>query len=121
LRTFGAARVSGRRALRDSVNLVARCSHRQILLPLKVAAVAGLCFPHAAQAIQVIRRVRAPGSRWRTVTVYAVTSLALGAASPAQLAAGFVGTGGSRTSCTGSATWTSAKMPPLRAAAASPA
>jgi predicted transposase YbfD/YdcC len=57
------------------------------LRTLKVAAVAGLCFPHAAQAIQVIRRVRAPGSRrWRTVTVYAVTSLALGAASPAQLA-----------------------------------
>lgn len=54
---------------------------------LKVAAVAGLCFPHAAQAIQVIRRVRAPGSRcWRTVTVYAVTSLALGTASPTQLA-----------------------------------
>jgi hypothetical protein len=44
---------------------------------LKVAAVAGLCFPHAAQAIQVTRRVRAPGSRrWRTVTVYAITSLA---------------------------------------------
>jgi predicted transposase YbfD/YdcC len=53
---------------------------------LKVAAVAGLCFPHAAQAIQVTRRVRAPGGRWRTVTVYAVTSLALGTASPAQLA-----------------------------------
>jgi predicted transposase YbfD/YdcC len=54
---------------------------------LKVAAVAGLCFPHAAQAIQVIRRVRAPGSRcWRTVTVYAVTSLALGTVSPTQLA-----------------------------------
>jgi hypothetical protein len=54
---------------------------------LKVAAVAGLCFPHAAQALQVTRRVRALGSRrWRTVTVYAVTSLALGAASPAQLA-----------------------------------
>jgi len=57
------------------------------LRTLKVAAVAGLCFPHAAQAIQVIRRVRAPGSRrWRTVTAYAVTSLALGTASPAQLA-----------------------------------
>jgi predicted transposase YbfD/YdcC len=43
--------------------------------------------PHAAQAIQVTRRVRAPGSRrWRTVTAYAVTSLALGSASPAQLA-----------------------------------
>jgi predicted transposase YbfD/YdcC len=54
---------------------------------LKVATVAGLCFPHAAQAIQVIRRVRQADSRtWRTVTVYAVTSLALGAASPAQLA-----------------------------------
>jgi predicted transposase YbfD/YdcC len=54
---------------------------------LKVAAVAGLCFPHAAQAIQVTRRVRQAGSRrWRTVTVYAVTSLTLGAASPAQLA-----------------------------------
>jgi predicted transposase YbfD/YdcC len=54
---------------------------------LKVAAVAGLWFPHAAQAIQVIRRVRTPGSRrWRTVTAYAVTSLALGSASPAQLA-----------------------------------
>jgi predicted transposase YbfD/YdcC len=54
---------------------------------LKVATVADLCFPHAAQAIQVIRRVRQADSRtWRTVTVYAVTSLALGAASPAQLA-----------------------------------
>jgi predicted transposase YbfD/YdcC len=49
-------------------------------------AVTRLCFAHAAQAIQVTRRVRAPGSRWRTVTVYAVISLALGTASPAQLA-----------------------------------
>jgi predicted transposase YbfD/YdcC len=54
---------------------------------LKVAAVAGLCFPHAAQGIQATRRVRASGSRrWRTVTVYAITSLALGTASPAQMA-----------------------------------
>ena len=62
--------------------------HRRIeLRTMKVAAAAGRCFPHAAQAIQVIRRVRAPGSRrWRTVTVYAVTSMALGSASPAQLA-----------------------------------
>ena len=57
------------------------------LRTLKVAAVAGLCLPHAAQAIQLIRRVRTPGShRWRTVTVYALTSLALGTASPAPLA-----------------------------------
>jgi predicted transposase YbfD/YdcC len=54
---------------------------------LKVAAVAGLGFPHAAQAIRVTRRVRVPASRrWRVVTIYAITSLALGAASPAQLA-----------------------------------
>ncbi len=57
------------------------------LRTLKVAAVAGLGFPHAAQAIRITRRVRDLGSRaWRTVTVYAVTSLAIGTASPAQLA-----------------------------------
>jgi len=57
------------------------------LRTLKAAAVAGLGFPHAAQAIQATRRAREPASRrWRTETVYAVTSLALGSASPAQLA-----------------------------------
>jgi hypothetical protein len=54
--------------------------------PRSGCAVTRLCFPHAAPAIQVTRRVRAPGSRWRTVTVYAVISLALGTASPVQLA-----------------------------------
>jgi predicted transposase YbfD/YdcC len=57
------------------------------LRTLKVASAAGLAFPHAAQAIQATRRVRAPGSRsWQAVTVYAVTSLAIGKASPAQFA-----------------------------------
>jgi hypothetical protein len=57
------------------------------LRTLKVASVQELDFPHAAQALQVTRRVRDPGSRrWRTVTVYAVTSLAIGTASPAQFA-----------------------------------
>ena len=101
------------------------CDHghgRIELRTLKVAA-AGLCFPHAAQAIQVIRRVRAPGSRrWRTVTVYAVTSLALGAASPAQLAGWLRGHWRIENRLHWvSATWTSAKTPPRRAAAASPA
>jgi predicted transposase YbfD/YdcC len=42
---------------------------------LKVATVAGLGFPHAAQALRITRRVRsAHGQRWRTVAVYAVTS-----------------------------------------------
>ncbi len=37
---------------------------------------AGLDFPHATQAIRSTRRVRSLHSRrWRTVTVYAVTSL----------------------------------------------
>ena len=54
---------------------------------LKVATVAGLAFPHAAQAIQITRRVRDLTSRrWRTVTVYAVTSLPTSNASPWQLA-----------------------------------
>jgi len=88
---------------------------------LKVAAVAGLCFPHATQAIQVIRRVRAPGSRrWRTVTVYAVTSLALGSASPAQLA----GWLGGHWRIENRLHWvrdvTFSEDPPPRAAAASP-
>jgi hypothetical protein len=49
--------------------------------------VPGLDFPHAAQAIQVTRRVRDLGSRrWRTVTVYAVTSLTAAQTSPARLA-----------------------------------
>jgi hypothetical protein len=56
---------------------------------LKTAAVnAGLCFPHAAQAICLTRRIRPlDGGKWRTVTVYAITSLAAHQATPAQLAA----------------------------------
>ncbi len=58
---------------------------------LKVTAVAaGLGFPHAAQAVQVIRRRRplnaTKGQRWSTETVYAVTSLTATDASPAELA-----------------------------------
>ena len=55
---------------------------------LKVTAVArGLAFPHAAQAIQIVRRRRAKGKKWSTETCYAVTSLTITQASPAQLAA----------------------------------
>lgn len=45
---------------------------------LKVTAVAaGLLFPHAAQAVQIVRRRRplVGGKRWSSETVYAVTSL----------------------------------------------
>jgi predicted transposase YbfD/YdcC len=59
------------------------------LRTLKVATVGGLGFPHAAQAIQITRRVRDLGAnfrRWRTVTVYAVTSLTTTQAAPWQLA-----------------------------------
>ena len=56
---------------------------------LKAAAVAaGLAFPHAAQAIRVTRRIRPlNGGKWRTVTIYAITSLTAAQATPAQLAA----------------------------------
>lgn len=54
---------------------------------LQVTTVAGLDFPHAAQALRITRRVRPLASRhWRTVTVYAVTSLAAAQAHPARLA-----------------------------------
>jgi predicted transposase YbfD/YdcC len=54
---------------------------------LQVTIIAGLDFPHAAQAIRITRRVRSLRSRrWRTVTVDAVTSLSAAQASPARLA-----------------------------------
>jgi hypothetical protein len=56
--------------------------------PLKVTAVtAGLLFPNAIQAIQVVRRRRPLGAKkWSTETVYAITSLSPAMASPAFLA-----------------------------------
>jgi predicted transposase YbfD/YdcC len=56
---------------------------------LKATAVAaGLGFPHAARAIRIIRRVRPiSGSRkWKTRTIYAITSLHAAQANPAELA-----------------------------------
>jgi Ni/Co efflux regulator RcnB len=48
----------------------------------------GLAFPHAAQAIQIVRRRRPlNGKKWSTETVYAITSLAATQARPAELAA----------------------------------
>ena len=44
-------------------------------------------FPHTAQILQVTRKVRDLGTRrWRTVVVYAVTSLTFAPAGPARLA-----------------------------------
>jgi predicted transposase YbfD/YdcC len=60
---------------------------RAELRRLQVTTIAGLDFPHATQAIRITRRVRSLHSRhWRTVTVYAVTSLTAAQASPARLA-----------------------------------
>jgi len=58
---------------------------------LKVTAVAaGLAFPHAAQAIQIVRRRRQltgkNTKKWSTETVYAITSLSVIQARPAELA-----------------------------------
>jgi len=58
---------------------------------LKVTAVAaGLAFPHAAQAIQIVRRRRPltgqRSKKWSTQTVYAITSLTASQAQPAGLA-----------------------------------
>ena len=44
---------------------------------------AGLAFPHAAQAIQIVRRRRLSGrKKWSRETVYAITSLTATQASP---------------------------------------
>jgi predicted transposase YbfD/YdcC len=54
---------------------------------LKTVTVSGFGFPYAAQVIQVTRKVRDLRTRrWRTVTVYAITSLTFAQASPARLA-----------------------------------
>jgi hypothetical protein len=56
---------------------------------VKITAVAaGLAFPHAAQAIQIVRRRRPLNSKkWSSETVYAITSLTAIQAQPAGLAA----------------------------------
>jgi predicted transposase YbfD/YdcC len=54
---------------------------------LKVTAVArGLAFPHAAQALQIVRRRKVKG-KWSRETCYAVTSLSITQATPTGLAA----------------------------------
>jgi predicted transposase YbfD/YdcC len=58
---------------------------------VKVTAVAaGLAFPHAAQAVQIVRRRRPltgkNSKKWSTETVYAITSLTVIQARPADLA-----------------------------------
>jgi predicted transposase YbfD/YdcC len=57
------------------------------LRTLKAVTVNHFGFPHTAQVIQVTRKVRDLGTRrWRTVVVYAVTSLTFAQAGPARLA-----------------------------------
>jgi predicted transposase YbfD/YdcC len=54
---------------------------------LQVVSSDRLDFPHTAQAIRITRRVRNQKTkRWRTVTVYAITSLTAAQATPAELA-----------------------------------
>jgi len=59
------------------------------LRTLKAVTVNRFGFPHAAQVVQVTRKTRdlhTNTRRWRTVTVYAITSLTFAQASPARLA-----------------------------------
>jgi predicted transposase YbfD/YdcC len=61
-----------------------RIEHRT----LKAVTVHRFSFPHAAQVLQVTRKTRHPHAtrRWRTVTVYAITSLPFEQAGPAHFA-----------------------------------
>jgi hypothetical protein len=74
-------------------------------------------FPHAAQAIKLVRRRRALTGRCHTATVYAITSLPAWQADRFCWPAGSTGTGASRTSCTGSATSPSTRTVPRSAPA----
>jgi predicted transposase YbfD/YdcC len=61
--------------------------HRGSCAPLKAVTVHHFGFPHAAQVLQVTRKTRELDTRrWRTVVIYAVTSLTHAWASPARLA-----------------------------------
>jgi predicted transposase YbfD/YdcC len=65
---------------------------RREIRTLKVLTIAaGIEFPHARQAVQVVRKTRpvraGRAGKWRTETVYAITDLAPHQARPAELAA----------------------------------
>ena len=66
---------------------------RQIRVLKVVTIAAGIAFPHARQAIQIVRRSRPVNARtgkkgrWRTETVYAITDLTPHQARPDELAA----------------------------------
>lgn len=66
-----------------------RANGRVMIRTIKCATLSpGIRFPHAEQAIQIIRKSRKQGHKtWHTETVYAVTSLPTHLASPPQLAA----------------------------------
>jgi len=64
-----------------------RAHGRIELRALKAVTVNHFGFPYAAQVLQVTRKTRELGTRrWRTVVVYAITSLTHAQASPARLA-----------------------------------
>ena len=64
-----------------------RAHGRVELRTLKAVTVGHFGFPHAAQIVQVTRKTRdLKARRWRTVTIYAITSLTHAQASPARLA-----------------------------------
>jgi hypothetical protein len=64
-----------------------RAHGRVEIRTLKAVCVRHFGFPHAAQILQVTRKTRdLHTNRWRTVTVYAITSLPFQPARPARLA-----------------------------------
>jgi len=64
-----------------------RAHGRVELRTLKAVTVHHFGFPHAAQVVRVTRKTRELGTRrWRTVVVYAITSLTFAQAGPAWLA-----------------------------------
>jgi predicted transposase YbfD/YdcC len=82
------------RQVGDSHRSVETGHGRREIRVLKVVTIAaGIEFPHARQAVQIVRRTRPVSAhtgrkgRWRTETVYAITDLAPHQARPDELAA----------------------------------
>lgn len=77
------------REVPDGDRIRTRANGRVIIRTTKCAMLSpGIRFPHAEQAIQIIRESRKQGHKtWHTETVYAVTSLPTHQASPAHLTA----------------------------------
>jgi hypothetical protein len=117
IRSWGLAQLAARpapegvpvreqRQVQTAHRATATAHGRREIRRLKVVTiVAGIEFPHAAQAIQITRKTRpiraGKAGKWSAETVYAITDWHHTRPDPTSSPPGSAGTGRSRTPCTG--------------------